>query len=94
MEVDFSKKRIWGPETVMGFGKFREKTAREVATIEPTYLLWCQKNVEFFELDEDFQLEIENKLEEDRLRPRRTGPDRPVFDHRDHGDDLDDEIPF
>ena len=35
------------------FGKYKGKTVEEVLTLDPSYLLWAHKNVEWFALEKE-----------------------------------------
>lgn len=97
MEVDLSKKHIWGLNDVLSFGKYKGSTIKDVIKEEPSYLIWCQQNVGWFELDEDLLLKCEELVEQSKNRNRRRG--RGGLNHHISMNvpddfDLDDDIPF
>lgn len=95
MQVDLSKKKIWGINDLITFGKYKGSKVKDVMKDEPSYLIWCQDNVEFFELDEDLLLQCEEAVERRKNKSRETNLND--FDDDDDGDSnnfRDDEIPF
>lgn len=76
LEVDLSKKKIWGRNDIIGFGtKHKGEVVDDIMkTLEGCkYLIWCADYVDFFELDEDLLLECQDKVEEARAE---RGPHR------------------
>lgn len=84
-DVDFSRKRIWGINDILSFGKYKGSTIKDVIKEEPSYLIWCQNNVGWFELDEDLLLRCEELVEQSKGRGRQQMGQL---------DDDDDDIPF
>jgi hypothetical protein len=75
-EIDLSKKKIWGKGDIINFGKYRGTTIKELMKTHPDYLVWCQNNVSFFELDEDLLLQCEDEVERRRGHGRFRSLDR------------------
>jgi len=84
------------------FGKYKGKTVEEVITLDPDYLLWARKNIEWFEIE----LEVFNDAWELSgaltncpayvSKIKEADNAAPVkYTHRDiNGDLFDDDIPF
>ena len=39
--------------STINFGKYKGKTVEEVLTLDPSYLLWAHKNIEWFALEKE-----------------------------------------
>jgi hypothetical protein len=48
-----------GLNIVLGFGKYKGQTIKDVIRVDPDYILWCVDNIEWFELDEESEKELE-----------------------------------
>jgi hypothetical protein len=103
--VDLSEKRYWYKETVVKFGKFKgeDYTCGQIMALEPSYLIWCDENIEWFNLDEDFRMEVEEAVERERehkrserrgSRGRRAPTIVDLTTGRESNGIDDDEIPF
>jgi len=60
IEVDFTKSKYIDPWTyVYTFGIYKAQRYRDVLLIRPSYSMWCQENVDWFELS---NLDLERAL--------------------------------
>lgn len=44
-------KRIFRPNDVLNFGKFKGQTLGEVLKTNPDYLRWCKENIDWFDYE-------------------------------------------
>ena len=88
-EIDLNSKRFKGPNDLITFGKYKGKTLAEVAKVEARYLLWANEKIDWFDIDEDYLIEIENLIEAQKHSNAGRRMRGAFF-----RDDLDDEIPF
>lgn len=51
---------VYKLNTILKFGKHKGKTVEQVLNNDPTYIRWCLKNVDFFEMS---KVDIETALE-------------------------------
>lgn len=49
-------------ESIFQFGKYKGKTVEEVTNENPEYLLWCVKNIEWFDLDDETRKCAQKKI--------------------------------
>lgn len=54
-----SPKTITDRNAVLTFGKFKGKSIAFVLEFEPTWLVWCQNNIDWFDLDHKILEEAE-----------------------------------
>lgn len=65
----FGKKSmtVYGLETELKFGaKHRGETIEEIIEDDPDYLLWAIDTIEWFELDDEAEEELERRITKDR----------------------------
>jgi hypothetical protein len=48
-----------GLNIILSFGKYEGQTIKDVIRVDPDYILWCIDNIEWFELDEEAEEELE-----------------------------------
>lgn len=53
-------KTITNRDHVLTFGKYKGMTLAEVMEFNPDYLLYCQENIDWFDLDHKILGEVEN----------------------------------
>lgn len=58
---------IYGMNSRINFGKHKDELVSTVLRKDPRWLDWAHENVEWFELDEEVQVELESALEEEAL---------------------------
>jgi hypothetical protein len=85
MEVDLSKKKELGENDTLDFGKYKGWKIRAVMMEEPSILIWYQNKIEWFELEEDLLIRIEEMCD-----ARRQLAARPLNFNDDDDDDDDD----
>ena len=64
------------------FGKYKDKLLRWIITHDPEYILWCQENIEWFEIDVNAEEKLEFELSncwDDDTRHRLKDEDMPGF---------------
>lgn len=72
------------------FGKYTGYSIEEILTIDPSYLLWCIKNVNLFALQEDIVKEAESRL--DLLSKAIAVRRAKKFFEMDYTDDYNSEV--
>jgi hypothetical protein len=101
-EVDLSRKKYWQLNSVIKFGKYKgeDYTVAKLIKLEPTLLIWYDDNIEWFNLDDDVRIKVEEAVEKEReakRNSRRSGVRLQVWMGDDPPrtiDDDNDEIPF
>lgn len=64
MSEDF----IYTGYTKFRFGKYKGWTVHEVMAVNPSYLVWCARNIEWFHLDLEILSEAEDMYTEQAIR--------------------------
>ena len=60
---------VYKLNTVLKFGKHRGKTVEQILKTDPTYIRWCLKNIDTFEMskvDKEVALEHANQADNER----------------------------
>lgn len=60
-----------GIDDLISFGKYINKTVRQVCVLNPGYLLWAHNTIHWFKLDKD-SLRIAKAKDEQRSHERRS----------------------
>src|SRR5436189_6402795 len=91
IEVDLSKKKYWVESDIIKFGQYKgeDYTVADLIKKKPSYLIWLDDNVEWFNLDDDVRLKAEEAVEKE-LNKRNSNSRRA----RGQLFDDDDDIPF
>lgn len=65
MSLEAHSKKVYGVSTTLEFGKYKGYTVGSIVSIDPYYLLWAQKNIMDFKLNQCVKaiLEVANATE-------------------------------
>lgn len=55
------KIKIYNLETVISFGRFKNRTTSEIIDIDPTYITWCIGHLDHFLISEEVTVAITEK---------------------------------
>lgn len=53
-----AENKIANEDTVLAFGKYKGSTVATVAEQDPKYLIWAEKNIEWFSIDPELMESI------------------------------------
>ena len=83
-----TKKTHYHLDSSLNFGKYKGKSIATILSADPSYLVWCNENIDWFELDDNVLTEAIDASFKERMSGYVRKMYEPPYDW------LNDENPF